>query len=330
MQVEIRHARVVAMVSELGSISKAAAKLKLPQPSLTAQLRRIERAVGGDLFLRSSAGVTPTPLGERLIPMLIELAVRADAVIAEASAPSLGVLRLGNAEWTPATLCDAVQASLPMLEVETKTVDPATAVAAVRRGSLTAALLSRLEGEVLEETSGEPLDKLVVVREPVWVALPKGHPLLSQARVGWAQLASLKWVRHGSEHWFHAVEERLFERFDGDGLDVLHHIAGHAEAMSWVRDAGAAALTLPTGATRDVKLVPIAGTVYCQMILVWRRGASSPNTMRLLADAVRRYYCEYARTIPRYWSWMVDNPGECAELLDLLPETGQGLRGVTG
>ena len=63
MNVELRHLRVMVLVAEAGSVGRAARWLKVSQPSLTAQLKRIESAFGGELFERSRTGVTPTPLG---------------------------------------------------------------------------------------------------------------------------------------------------------------------------------------------------------------------------------------------------------------------------
>ncbi|MBP2330444.1 DNA-binding transcriptional LysR family regulator [Kibdelosporangium banguiense] len=63
MDLEIRHLRVVNAIAEAGSISKAAAALGHTQPALTAQLQRIERALGGRLFVRDGSGAQPTALG---------------------------------------------------------------------------------------------------------------------------------------------------------------------------------------------------------------------------------------------------------------------------
>ena len=49
-----------------GRISGAAKSLGLSQPAVTAQIRRLEEALGASLFIRSASGVTPTPAGERL------------------------------------------------------------------------------------------------------------------------------------------------------------------------------------------------------------------------------------------------------------------------
>lgn len=52
MDIELRHFRVICTIAELGSVTRAAAALGLAQPALTAQLQRIERALGRPLFER--------------------------------------------------------------------------------------------------------------------------------------------------------------------------------------------------------------------------------------------------------------------------------------
>ncbi|MFE0171840.1 LysR family transcriptional regulator [Streptomyces sp. NPDC059002] len=318
VDVELRHARIVTTINKMGSISKAASQLGLPQSSLTAQLRRIEKALGGLVFVRSANGVVPTDLGERLIPMLAELVQQADLVIVEAAAHASDVFRFGSADWTPPSLLDALRSSLPVAEVQTETFSPDAAIDAVRRGALTVAMVP---GVALAESGDAPelpLDSAVIVREPVWLALPQGHPLATGGSVDPSQLSSLVWVCYARDHWFHTVERRLFTKFQHADPEVLHYADGHHEAMSWVRDAQAAALTTPTGATRDVSLVPLRDTESSEMLVVWRRGSVARATMGRLVDTVRRYYTEYARDIPRYWSWMRQHPDEFAEVRNYL------------
>ncbi|WP_229697259.1 LysR family transcriptional regulator [Streptomyces lasiicapitis] len=319
LDIELRHARIVATIDSAGSISKGASELNLPQPSLTAQLRRIERAVGGDLFIRSRAGVTRTALGERLIPMLSDLVKRADEVMAAAAAPTSGPLRFGNMEWTPPTLRGALQSALPAVELQTVTMDPATAVEGVQSGTLTAALVPSITVAEAAEGPEPALGKMLIVREPVWLALPLQHPLAGRHILEPGELATLGWVRYSQDHWFHAIERQLFAAFDHPDLEVLHRVDGHREAMNWVRDLGVAALTPPTGATTDVRLVPLTGPERVEMLLVWRSGAVPRETLRKLVDTVRQYYGEYARTVPGYWHWIVEHPRDFLELNGFTP-----------
>lgn len=73
MDLALRHLRVVLTVAEAGSISRAAATLRIAQSGLTTQLRRIEQGFGGPLFRRQADGVVPTELGVHVLGRAQEL-----------------------------------------------------------------------------------------------------------------------------------------------------------------------------------------------------------------------------------------------------------------
>jgi DNA-binding transcriptional LysR family regulator len=271
-------------------------------------LRRIERTLGGDLFVRSKNGITPTLFGQRLIPKLAHLVLHADDVLAEALSGKSDVLRFGNAEWTPTALHEALQKSLPDLQIQTATMGPHDEVEAVYTGSLTAALVPILKGAAPARLSEPVLASKVVTREPVWLALPSGHPLAQRDTASLADLARLTWVRRSHGDWFHPAEQRMFNELKDFDPAVLHHVSGHVEAMSWVREAGAACLVPPGGAAADVSLAAIADAPVIEFALVWRRGAVHAQTLRRLVETIREYHYDWARSIPRYWSFMSEHP----------------------
>ena len=61
---ELRHLRYFVAVAEEGSVTLAAARrLHTAQPSLSRQLRDLEREVGVQLLLRTVRGIELTPAG---------------------------------------------------------------------------------------------------------------------------------------------------------------------------------------------------------------------------------------------------------------------------
>jgi LysR family transcriptional regulator, benzoate and cis,cis-muconate-responsive activator of ben and cat genes len=66
MNVSLRLLRAFVAVAEEGNVGRAAARMFVSQPSLSQDIRRLERAVGTDLFERGAYGVRLTPAGEVL------------------------------------------------------------------------------------------------------------------------------------------------------------------------------------------------------------------------------------------------------------------------
>jgi LysR family cyn operon transcriptional activator len=61
---ELRHLRYLLAVVERGSFTRAAEDLHVSQPTLSQQIRQLERALGAQLLDRTGRGVRPTDAGE--------------------------------------------------------------------------------------------------------------------------------------------------------------------------------------------------------------------------------------------------------------------------
>lgn len=66
---------------EHGSFAAAALQLHIAQPSLSEQIRRLERTLGGPLFVRTNRNLQLTDLGRQLIPLAQNTLRSADALI---------------------------------------------------------------------------------------------------------------------------------------------------------------------------------------------------------------------------------------------------------
>ncbi|WP_297620254.1 LysR family transcriptional regulator [Nocardia sp.] len=82
----MRHLRYFLTVAREGSVSAAARELRIAQPSLSQQLRKLERRVGADLFYRTAQGLSLTAAGRRFletiegVPALVKSAAEAAAL----------------------------------------------------------------------------------------------------------------------------------------------------------------------------------------------------------------------------------------------------------
>ena len=77
--------RLFLTVVELGSVSKAATRLGLAQPSATAKLQKLERFLGAALLERAPTGSVPTATGQRLAPACADLLAAGTALVDRAA-----------------------------------------------------------------------------------------------------------------------------------------------------------------------------------------------------------------------------------------------------
>ncbi len=74
---ELRLLGYFAAVCEYGSLHAAAAAVRVAQPSLSRQIRRLETELGFTLFERTPRGLTPTAAGRNFLPVAQDLLLRA-------------------------------------------------------------------------------------------------------------------------------------------------------------------------------------------------------------------------------------------------------------
>ena len=99
MQFELRHLRYFLAVSDELSFTRAAERLHVAQPALSAQIRQLERQLGCELFVRTTRKVELSSHGELLLGDAREIVRLADeaggAKLAAAARGERGVLRIG-------------------------------------------------------------------------------------------------------------------------------------------------------------------------------------------------------------------------------------------
>jgi len=136
--------RVFTVVADEGSVTRAAARLYVTQPAVSAALRRLDRAVGASLFVRQGRGVVLTARGQRLVarvrPHLEELARASLEADAFDPTTSERTIRLGLSDAAEAWLLPALlrwlesrapRMRLVVLPVQFRTVSEALATGQV-------------------------------------------------------------------------------------------------------------------------------------------------------------------------------------------------------
>jgi DNA-binding transcriptional LysR family regulator len=83
---ELYQLRTFAAVAELGQLTRAAERLHISQPALSAEIKALEDELGVTLFERMPSGMEVTPVGRRLLPEAQKVVAAAQALRSHAEA----------------------------------------------------------------------------------------------------------------------------------------------------------------------------------------------------------------------------------------------------
>jgi DNA-binding transcriptional LysR family regulator len=194
---ELRHLRYFLAVAEELSFTRAAKKLHINQPPLSAQIRQLENELGTKLFRRLTRGIELTDAGKLLLE-------QARIILKQVEDASVGVRRRGRGETGRIIVGSSGAMFHPLIMRalhESKTRYPNLTIAAEVEVTNTSLLLAWLRtGRVdlcllsvpIEDSEGLAIEPLV--DEDCVIALPKGHALANSASAPLESLAKEKFV----------------------------------------------------------------------------------------------------------------------------------------
>lgn len=108
---DITQLRTVLHVAELGSLSKAADRLRIAQPALSRQVRLLEEELGVSLFTRHGRGMVPTPAGQDVLEHARRIMAEMEEIRAKAADDGVS-LRGHVAIGMPPTVSDILSVPL--------------------------------------------------------------------------------------------------------------------------------------------------------------------------------------------------------------------------
>ncbi|WP_329235324.1 MULTISPECIES: LysR family transcriptional regulator [unclassified Streptomyces] len=314
MELELRHLRAVRAIADTGSLTKAAASLGLAQPALSAQLRRIEKALGGPLFDRDHTGARPTPLGELVLE-------RARVVLPAVSGLQEEAVRFANA-WATVErfrlggthgpllggLVDRLAAAHPTAPVTTHTAWSVGEIASLLiDGRLDFALIG-----ACGESPPPMADRLVwevIGIDPVFVMLPEDHPLAGEQELGLSALADECWADVPGDGCFADCFTAACARagftpvsvYETDTASVVH-------LVQVGRAIGLCRATFPP--TPGLVTRPLTGSPLSWRHLLGRhpRSLAAGAAAGAVTGHTRSAYAEAVRRSDSYAGWLAAHP----------------------
>ncbi|MEV7243725.1 MULTISPECIES: LysR family transcriptional regulator [unclassified Streptomyces] len=292
--IEPRLLRAFVAVAEELHFTRAAARLYVAQQALSRDVRRLERELGAELFVRTTRQVTLTADGERLLPHARRvLAAQDDLLAAFGQARPLLVDLNSAGLLTGRRVLHRARELAPDCELMARYESGLTGAAAeVLAGRLDVSF-GRFAG--LDPALRAGLEQQPVRYEPMAVVLPDDHPLAALPEVPLAALAGETVYAGAGNPRTREWTDLALHLFEGRGIRLASPLplpVGDEEferIMAKTRNVILAVVDFPA-MPRSV-LRPLVDPVPLSPVsLVWRKGLVHPGL-----TALRRAASDIAR-----------------------------------
>jgi LysR family hydrogen peroxide-inducible transcriptional activator len=294
--IKLKDLRYLTAVADTRHFGRAAARCFVSQPTLSAQLKKLEEYLGVQLIERQPNNVCLTEAGAQIVARARRILEASDEVVALARThrdPLAGRLRLALlptiGPYLLPRVSQALRRALPRLELQLYEYQTAPMLEKLNAGELDLGILALpvdLDG----------LEARELFAEPFTVALPERHPLAKRERLQVADLEgeSLLLLEEG-----HCLRDQALEVCSriraGEPQDFR---ATSLETLRQMVATGAGVTLLPElatkgayGAARGVVVLPFSKPAPVRHVgAVWRR----TTARRPAIDAICKLIAERA------------------------------------
>jgi len=289
----LRDLRYLVALADERHFGRAAERCYVSQPTLSAQIRKLEEYLGVTLVERQPKRVTLTETGEKVVERARRLLLEADAIVEVAKTdrdPLAGPLRLALIPTVGPYLLPHVarplKRALPRLKLMLYEYQTGPLLEKLRDGEIDLGILAlpvSVDGLVTAE----------LYEEPFTLAVPANHPLASRERVRVADLEgeTLLLLEDGHCLRDQALEvcSRVAVGEEGDyratSLETLRRRVAAGNGVTLLPELAAAA---PVGTARGLKVKPFAKPTPSRTIgAVWRKSTTRGKAIEAVIATIR-------------------------------------------
>ncbi len=290
LNISLKQLRYFLVAARHSSLRQAARELRISQPSLSAQLKLLEKVVGAVLFERTRGGVVLTPLARELLPAAREAIQAAEAIIDAASFATKGPTGTFKLGVSPSLGPYALPWILPAMhqkfpEVKFYVREEVT--------SLLAEGVASGNYDIIFTTLPVVDDTLTVMplfREPIYLVVNADHSLGRSKTINASELAGLEILTIEEHHLFYRQVEDLCRRFDarllrdyeGTSLDAIRQMVYMEMGVAFLP---ALYIRSEIRERDELRVLSIRGEpVYRVHALCWRNTSPLRGFYRTLGD----------------------------------------------
>ena len=300
---EFRHIRYFVEVANVGQFSLAAANLGISQSTISEQIKVLERALGVELFSRTSRSVVITAAGEEFLAGAVRILddlASLQETISEYGQGTRGRIRIGAigpalGSLAPPFLREMARQA-PNIVVEIETMSTEKQLQRIAAGELHVGFV-----RAVKRQAGVRVEDLLT--EPLAAVLPLGHPLAHRKSIRLAELDGevfVFWPRAANTSFYDQVIATCHQQGCAPGrfLD-----SGDVHTQLAYISAGLGVSVMPNStkhiARSDLVFVPLDGPIRpVSLQVIWSPEYVSPSLLKVLD--VTRKVASFAQVTSRH------------------------------
>lgn len=287
---ELRHLRYFIAVVEERNFERAAARIGIAQPGLSQQIIGLETIVGIPLLDRTKRSFNLTPTGEALYEDALKIVAQADATFTQLKRVGRGELGRITVGYVASAAYSGVltenltsfRRGLPDIELQIVEMEMRQQLEKIKDGEIDFGYIRP------PATIPSQLSTMVVLREPLVIALASGHKLAAKKAVNLSDMRSFTFItpRQPADVGFH-----------GNTLDACKQAGFEPKINSNGRDFTSIASMVALGigvalVPRSLECLHLPGVRYLPLIdnnvmtdlaIVYRKSESDPAVKAFIA-----------------------------------------------
>jgi DNA-binding transcriptional LysR family regulator len=286
---ELRVLEYFTAIADDGSFTRAAERLRVAQPSVSQQIRALERELGEPLFQRGARGVTLTSGGRALLPYARSALAAVAAAKAEFAARSgllTGALAIGTVNGLEETvlpeLLGIFHRRYPGVAVRLTADTSAPLLAQVAHGELDAAIIASPESPLPDGISDE-----VFLRDMIMAVTRSDCEDAQLAAMPLELASSQPLITYSPDSGLRDLIETAFRRA---GLTLTVAYSSDDPALHVALARQGVGIALAAGSDPSVRnasgitCLPLDPPIPYDKRLIWRAAETLPAPVRALLD----------------------------------------------